>query len=219
MDLARQERAAAFSRQSMLMAELDHRVKNTLANIQALVRQTKGGADSLEDFALGLEMRIRAMARAHDLLGAAGRTNASVRAMVEEEMAPFWTASNNQSRIVGAPLRLSSKAAMPFTMVMHELISNAAKYGALSVATGSVDIAWSRGADSGDLVLTWQERNGPAVTAPTRRGFGSVVIERSLRHELKGHGVLTFHPDGVGCILTIPAAYVMADDTEEVTHV
>ena len=228
MDLARQERAAAFSRQSMLMAELDHRVKNTLANIQALVRQTKGGAGTLEDFALGLEMRIRAMARAHDLLGAAGRTDVSVRAMVEEEMAPYWTTSNtsntsntpnNQSRIAGADLMLSSKAAMPFTMVMHELISNAAKYGALSNATGSVDIAWTRTAGAGDLVLTWQERNGPPVAAPTRRGFGSVVIERSLRHELKGHGVLTFHPEGVGCILTIPAAYVVADDTDKAAHV
>ena len=228
MDLARQERAAAFARQSMLMAELDHRVKNTLANIQALVRQTKGGASSLEEFALGLEMRIRAMARAHDLLGTAGRSNASVRAMVEEELAPFWTKINT-SRIAGADLQLAPKAAMPFTVVMHELISNAAKYGALSSTAGSVDIGWSRvpaagtdagaGAGAGDLVLTWKESNGPAVTPPTRRGFGSVVIERSLRHELKGSGILTFHPDGVGCILTIPAAYIVAAETPEPAHV
>ena len=219
MDLARQERAAAFSRQSMLMAELDHRVKNTLANIQALVRQTKGGASSLEDFALGLEMRIRAMARAHDLLGAAGRTDASVRAMVAEEIAPFWSETHDNIRISGLDLRLAPKAAIPFTMVMHELISNAAKYGALSTAAGSVDIGWCRMPGAGDLVLTWKESHGPAVTAPTRRGFGSVVIERSLRHELNGSGVLTFHPDGVACVLTIPAAYIVLDMNQESAHV
>lgn len=219
MDLARQDRAAAFSRQSMLMAELDHRVKNTLANIQALVRQTKGGANSLEDFALGLEMRIRAMARAHDLLGAAGRTNASVRAMVAEEIAPFWSATSDKICISGPDLLLSPKAAMPFTMVMHELISNAAKYGALSTAAGSVDIAWSRAPSTGDLLLAWKERHGPAVVPPTRRGFGSVVIERSLRHELNGSGVLTFDPDGVACILTIPGAYIVLDANQDGAHV
>lgn len=218
MDLARQERAAAFNRQSMLMAELDHRGKATLANIQALVRQTKGGASSLEDFARGLEMRIRAMARAHDLLGAAGRTNASVRAMVTEEIAPFWSETHDNIRISGLDLLLSPKAAMPSTMVMHELISNAAKYGALSTAAGSVDIGWFRMPGAGDLMLTWKESHGPAVTAPTRRGFGSVVIERSLRHELNGSGVFTFHPDEVACVPTIPAAYIVLNVNQGSAH-
>jgi len=214
-EVTRQEREAAFARQAMLIAELDHRVKNTLANIQALVRQTKTQAHTLEDFALGLEMRIRAMAHAHDLLGESRRQGASVRRLIEEEMVPFRDRKDNNARILGDYVLLSSKAAMPFTMVMHELISNAAKYGALSTATGHVDIAWSRVSAAGDLVLTWKECGGPAVTTPTRRGFGSVVIERSLRHELKGSGVLTFHPDGVGCILTIPAAYIVATETQE----
>ncbi|MBC7452648.1 MAG: GAF domain-containing protein [Massilia sp.] len=218
-DGARQEREAAYARQSMLMAELDHRVKNTLANIQALVRQTKTQAHSLEEFALGLEMRIRAMAHAHDLLGETSRSGASVRRLIEEEMAPFRAGQDHNGRIDGGDFLLLSKAAMPFTMVMHELISNAAKYGALSTAAGSVDIAWSRVAGAGDLVLTWKECNGPAVTPPTRRGFGSVVIERSLRHELKGSGVLNFYIDGVGCVLTIPAAYIVPDDALETSHV
>ena len=219
MGLARQEREAAYERQSLLMAELDHRVKNTLANIQALVRQTKGSASSLEDFALGLGLRIRAMARAHDLLGMAGRSGASVRTLVEEEMAPFRTDKNSQGRIAGADLRLSPEAAMPFTMVMHELISNAAKYGALSTPAGSVAIDWNVEEPDGALVLTWKERNGPPVTPPTRRGFGSVVIERSLRHELKGRGSLSFEPDGVACVITIPARYLLADGTAEAAHV
>jgi len=214
-----QEREAAFARQSMLMAELDHRVKNTLANIQALVRQTKTQAHSLEEFALGLEMRIRAMAHAHDLLGESSKMGASVRRLIEDEMAPFRSNQDHPGRMRGDNFRLLSKAAMPFTMIMHELISNAAKYGALSTAAGSVDITWSRLAQSGDLVLTWQEHGGPAVVPPLRRGFGSVVIERSLRHELKGSGTLTFHVEGVGCVLTIPGAYVVLDDTPATAQV
>ena len=214
-EVTRQEREAAFARQAMLIAELDHRVKNTLANIQALVRQTKTQAHTLEDFALGLEMRIRAMAHAHDLLGESSRKGASVRRLIEEEMAPFRAGKDNNGRICGGDFLLSSKAAMPFTMVMHELISNAAKYGALSTAAGSVDIDWSQAPGAGDLVLTWKECDGPAVTPPTRRGFGSVVIERTLRHELKGSGILTFAADGVGCILTIPAAYLVAAETPQ----
>ncbi|NMM36406.1 MAG: GAF domain-containing protein [Glaciimonas sp.] len=218
-DLAREERETAFKRQSMLMSELDHRVKNTLANIQALVRQTKTQASSLEDFALGLEMRIRAMARAHDLLGETSRKGASVRRLVGDELAPFQTGKNGNSRISGDDVLLSSKAAMPFTMVMHELISNAAKYGALSTSTGNIDISWSRAAGSGALVLIWKERNGPQVEPPTRRGFGSVVIERSLRHELKGSGTLSFDADGVGCVISIPAEYIVPDETQEAIHV
>ena len=219
MGLAREERETAFAHQGMLIAELDHRVKNTLANIQALVRQTRGSASSLEDFALGLEMRIRSMARAHDLLGTAGRTNAFVRTMVEEEMAPFLTEINNKSLISGPDLLLSPKAAMPFTMVMHELISNAAKYGALSRPAGSIAIAWWVDAGDGALVLKWKERNGPPVTPPARRGFGSVVIERSMRHELRGSGRLSFDPDGVACVVSIPAQYIVTAATLEVARV
>ena len=208
-DLARQEREAAYNRQSILMSELDHRVKNTLANIQALVHQTKAGAESLEDFALGLEMRIRAMARAHDLLGETSRNGASLRKLIEEELAPFWSEGN--TRIAGPDLLLLPKAAMPFTMVMHELVSNAAKYGALSTPAGSVDVSWHRASSDGALTLCWKERNGPPVMLPTRRGFGSVVIERSLRHEIKGGGTLSFEANGVGCQIMIPGQYIAAD--------
>lgn len=208
-DLARQEREAAFQRQSMLMAELDHRVKNTLANIQALIRQTKASASSLEDFALGLEMRLRAMARAHDLIGANNSHGASVRKLIEEELAPFRSEKNDHSVIHGCNFLLSSKAAMPFTMVMHELTSNAAKYGALSNLIGSVVVEWFQNADDGALVLVWKERNGPLVQPPARRGFGSVVIERSLLHEIKGSAVLRFDPDGVSCVITIPVEHIV----------
>ena len=219
MDLARQEREAAFAHQSLLMAELDHRVKNILANIHALVKQTKAGAHSLEDFALSLELRIRAMVNAHSLMAATRWEGASVRRLVEEELAPFRRTKDDNLCITGDDLMLSTGAAMPFTMVVHELVSNAAKYGALSTAAGGVDIDWYREGGDGALVLTWKERNGPPVTPPTRRGFGSVVIERSLRHEINGHCALTFDADGVGCVITIPAGHVVPEQESEARHV
>ncbi|MFZ4539053.1 HWE histidine kinase domain-containing protein, partial [Propionivibrio sp.] len=212
MDLARQEREAAFEQQNLLMAELDHRVKNTLANIQALVRQTKSGAESLDDFALSLEQRIRAMAHAHDLMGASRWKGASVRKLVEEELAPYRAGKNGNLRISGDDLLLSPKAAMPFTLVVHELTTNAAKYGALSTPSGSIDIGWCQAAGDGELVVTWKERNGPPVAPPIRRGFGSVVIERSLRHEVNGTCILKFDTEGVSCVITIPAEHLLLDD-------
>ena len=120
--------------------------------------------------------------------------------------------------IAGDDLMLSTGAAMPFTMVVHELVSNAAKYGALSTPAGSIAIGWSQEGDDGALVLTWKERNGPPVTQPTRRGFGSVVIERSLRHEINGHCTLTFDADGVGCVITIPAGHVVLEQESKARH-
>ncbi|GEO37957.1 signal transduction histidine kinase [Skermanella aerolata] len=207
VDLARKEREATLAHQDLLMAELDHRVKNALASIQALVQQTRVGAGSIDDFATGLERRIRAMSHAHDLMSETRWKGASVRALVEEEMAPFRSERNCNLRISGDDVMLSPKAALPFTLVMHELTTNAAKYGALSTPAGAIDIRW--GLKDGALVLNWMERGGPAVAPPTRRGFGSAVIERSLRHEVKGTCSLTFGREGVDCVFMIPADCVI----------
>jgi len=209
MELARLEREVAFSQQSLVMAELDHRVKNTLANIQALVQHTKAGASSLDDFALALQRRISAMAHAHRLLAASRWQGATVRSLLEEELAPFQATGNVNILIRGEDVLLSPAAALSFTLIAHELASNAAKYGALSVPTGHVAIDWRR-LDDGTLELTWQERDGPPVAPPTRRGFGSVIIERSLRHELQGRSTLRFDTGGVCCTLTIPPAHLVA---------
>ena len=218
MDVTRREREAAFAHQSLLMAELDHRVKNTLANIQALVRQTLPGADSLEGFALSLERRIRAMAHAHNLMSATRWQGASVRGLMKEELAPFQQEKTGNIRMSGDDVLLTPTAALPFTLVMHELTSNAAKYGALSTAAGFIDIGWRQDGD-GALVVTWKERNGPPVTPPTRRGFGTVIIERSLRHDIKGTSTLAFDPEGVGCVITIPSEHVVPNNPGEAGHV
>ena len=219
VDLARQQREATLAYQSMLMAELDHRVKNILANIQALVRQTKSGAQSVEAFALSLERRIRAMAHAHGLMAETHWKGASLRALVEEELAPYVAENTDNIRISGDDVMLSPNAALPFILVVHELVTNAAKYGALSTPDGCVEIGWHCEGAGGALVMNWQERNGPPVKAPKHRGFGSVVIERSLRHEIKGTCKLTFNIDGVGCIISIPAKELIRTTQKEMVHV
>jgi two-component sensor histidine kinase len=213
VELAERERKAAFARQNLLMAELDHRVKNTLANIQALVRQTREGATSLESFTQTLAQRIRAMSHAHDLMASARWQGATVRKLLQEELAPFRSASGTNIRMSGDDhLMLLPKAAMPFTLVVHELTTNAAKYGALSTAMGYIDIHWERTGPAGPLGIQWRECNGPAVAAPMRRGFGSTLIERSLSQEIDGNCTLTFAPDGVCCVMSIPAEHLMVQE-------
>lgn len=216
MELARLAREAAFSQQSLLMAELDHRVKNTLANIQAMVQHTRAGAPTLDSFARGLERRIGAMAHAHRLLANSRWQGATVRGLLDEELAPFQGVKNVFLR--GENVLLSPAAALTFNLLMHELISNATKYGALSTQEGCIHIDWSRQSD-GALEFCWKERGGPPVTPPTRRGFGSVIILRSLRHELQGSSSLNFEPDGVSCVVTIPAVHLVPAVEKEMPHV
>jgi two-component system, chemotaxis family, sensor kinase Cph1 len=212
LDLARREREVLFARQSDLMAELDHRVKNTLANIHALVQQTKTQSSSVEEFIENLESRIRAMAHAHNLLSETHWEGASIRSMIEQELAPFADSGGANVRLSGRDWVLTPTAAMAFNMVLHELTTNAAKYGSLSVPEGTVDVRWDVDPASGNLLIHWKELGGPPVAPPTRRSFGSVVIERSLRHELKGSCVLQFAPDGVACEAVIPAAHLVRAD-------
>jgi len=219
VDLARRERDAAISYQDTLMAELDHRVKNILASIQAMVRQTGKGANSLEDFTRALEQRIRAMADAHGLLAANRWLGARLRSIIEDEMAPYRAANRGNVHISGDDIMLSPKAALPFTLVLHELACNAAKYGSLSTPAGCVEVNWRMEPNDGALVVTWKELGGPPVAPPARRGFGSVIIERSLRYELAGESTLTFEADGVGCVISMPSEYVVSDDNGLTGHV
>ncbi|MEI6559509.1 MAG: sensor histidine kinase [Rhodospirillaceae bacterium] len=114
---------------------------------------------------------------------------------------------------------LEGKAALPITLVIHELTTNAAKHGALSTPDGRVDVGWRREAGTGALVVEWQERNGPPVTVPLTRGFGSAVIERSLSHDLGATSALRFDPGGVRCVITIPAAHIAPTDHRKPDHV
>jgi two-component sensor histidine kinase len=203
-----QERAQARERQDLLLAELDHRVKNTLANIQALVRHSSSGAAGLETFVSDLHARLRAMAQAHSLLSSSRWEGAGLRSIAEEQLLPYLggDAGAERIRIAGPDVRLRPKPALALSLALHELATNAAKYGALSAPGGCVRLAWR--IEDERLLLEWQEQGGPAVAPPARRGFGSLAIERGLAYEVGGSSHLSFAPGGVTCRIEMPLRQV-----------
>jgi two-component sensor histidine kinase len=199
-------RKRAELEQLRLAAELRHRVKNTVAVVQSIARQTlrSDAPAAAETF----HARLNALARAHTLLTEAGRTALDIGAVVEGALEPFRAREPAPLRVAGPELTLDAQAASTLTLVLHELATNAAKYGALSVPGGQVDVTWTTGGEAGDapVSLTWQESGGPAVEPQPRRGFGSLMIERSIAHELGGRATLEFLPAGVRCRVEIPPA-------------
>lgn len=210
------ERKIAADRDQLMMAELDHRVKNTLANIVALVSQTSVSADSLSAFAIGLAERIKSMAKAHSLLSQSRWVGVAIDSLLKEELAPY-TGGNAACEIVGPSLVLTSKSALALSLAIHELATNAAKYGALSSPVGRVAIRWTF-SETGGLNLCWTESCGPKVGTPTRRGFGSTLIERALAMETEGMATLHFRPGGVVCEVVLPPSSIVKVDNIEVTE-
>lgn len=206
-------RAAAAAHQSFLMAELDHRLKNILANIQALLRHSRrraaGPAIDADAFVEDFEARLHAMATAHDLLHASRWEGARLRPLVAEELRPHADATGGgRIAMSGRDLVLRPRAAMSLSLALHELATNAVKHGALSRPEGRVALRWRCG--RAGLVLHWAEHDGPPAAAPTRRGFGLTVIERSLAYELGGSGRLVFAPEGLRCTIRIPAEHILS---------
>jgi len=202
-DAAAREQMRAWQQEQLLKAELDHRVKNTLANIQALVSQTSRTASSVANFTEGLGRRIRSMSRAHSLLTQSRWEGASIEQLIGDELAAYKARHENFA-LNGPPLFLKPNTALALSLAIHELATNAAKYGALSVGTGYVDVSWQIDG-SGGVDLLWRESGGPAVSVPQRRGFGSTLIELALSMETGGTSVLSFVPSGVTCTITLPA--------------
>ena len=202
-NLVDRERRAAQESQLLLVAELNHRVKNVLAVIRSLVRQSRQVATSFESFTDDLQSRIHALAKAHDLLTQAHWKLAPLRGLVEVE-AEAWTEPGDPRLVLeGPPVMVEARAYQSLALVLHELMTNAAKYGALSVRDGRLTVAWSL-EKTGNLVLTWTERGGPPVVPPTRRGFGTIVIEQSVPFELQGEATIVYPPEGVCARFVIP---------------
>ncbi|WP_051675822.1 HWE histidine kinase domain-containing protein [Polaromonas glacialis] len=201
------ERKKAGERDRLLMAELDHRVKNTLANIQALVVQTSRSADTLTGFVEGLDGRIQSMAKAHSLLSESRWEGVSISRLLSEELAPFGR-RDHAFTIEGTDLVLTPKSALSLSLAIHELVTNAAKYGAFSAPGGSVAVRWTLAGDS-SVSLSWAEAGGPPVRPPTRRGFGSTLIERALAMETEGRATLRYLPGGVVCDVFLPSSSVL----------
>jgi light-regulated signal transduction histidine kinase (bacteriophytochrome) len=209
MDQVMREREQARVQQDFLMAELDHRVKNTIATIQALVRFSASGAPGQEAFTRNIQERLHAMARAHSMLSQSRWKGLDLQKVIEEQFAPFGGA--DRVKITGSKLMLRPKAALSASLALHELTTNAAKYGALSVAAGWVDVSWAEQTREGKrwLALRWTEHGGPVVAPPRRSGFGRVLVERSLAYDVNGHVDLDFRPEGLTCTAMIPFEHVI----------
>jgi PAS domain S-box-containing protein len=201
------EHKAAEERQKLLIDELNHRVKNTLATVQSLAAQTAHGASSQTAFQQAFEGRLIALGRAHDQLTARHWENADLKDILAAIAAPYETGGVNQIVLNGDSVTLTPRAALTLAMTFHELATNAAKYGALSVPAGRVDISWdmtwglSRRPDL--LRIDWCEQGGPTVAPPARRGFGTKFIETSIAFELGGTARIRFEEAGVRCTMQL----------------
>jgi two-component sensor histidine kinase/CheY-like chemotaxis protein len=204
------ERKRSAARDQLLMAELDHRVKNTIANIQALVVQTSRSADTLTGFVEDLDGRIQSMAKAHSLLSQSRWEGVSIDKLLGEELNAY--ASGGSAVVLsGRDVLLTPKSALSLSLAVHELATNAGKYGALSTPGGCVTVNW-RMADDGGIELSWIETGGPPVKPPARLGFGSTLIERALAMETGGRAINHYLRTGVVCEVFLPSSSVSHSD-------
>jgi two-component sensor histidine kinase len=186
-----------------LTRELNHRVKNTLANVLSIIALTRRRSKDVDSFADSLNGRIRALSATHDLLTQSGWGTTPIRALIEAELAPYTRDGDHTIELQGPEVELAPNDALSLGLAIHELATNAAKYGALSVAGGSLRIHWTMIAD--DLTrIDWRERGGPTVPAKRARGFGTELVEKIVAHELGRPVDLQFSPEGVDCTLTVP---------------
>ena len=206
-NLIDRERRVAQESQLLIVAELNHRVKNVLAVIRSLVRQSRQSATSIDVFTADLQARLDALSIAHDQLTQSHWKAAPLRGLIDVE-SQAWTEVGDTRLVLSGPyVMVEARAYQSLALVLHELMTNAAKYGALSTKEGQLAIAWTL-EPAGDLVLTWTERNGPPVEPPQRRGFGSIVVEQSIPFELQGEAHISYDPEGVIATFKIPADFV-----------
>ena len=190
----------------LLARELQHRMKNALATVQALAVQTMRGSTSPEAFIDAFCGRLAALARAHSLLMQHHQDGVSLHELVNLQLAPYRSTEPERVTVAGPAITLPPAAALALNLVLHELTTNAVKYGSLSMPAGRIEVSWwlEGSADGQRLVLTWAEASGPDTRVPERHGFGCQLIERSIAHELDGTVQLEFLPEGVRCRIELP---------------
>ena len=186
---------------SLLAHEAEHRARNVLATVQATVHLTQ--SDTPEGLKQAIEGRIRALANVHKLFVESRWAGAELRSLVEEELAAYCQDRDGRTRIEGPDLLLRPDMAQAIAVTLHELATNAAKYGALSAGDGHVQVEWSLGPD-GRLVLRWTEARGPPVKRPMRQGFGTRVMESMIRGQLQGEMRFDWRAEGLACEITLP---------------
>jgi light-regulated signal transduction histidine kinase (bacteriophytochrome) len=206
-DEATAERHQANARQELLIAELNHRVRNILGVIRGLIRQSQSDEEPVQKFVKIVDGRIHALARAHNQITDDHWGPAPLKALVDAEAAAF--AADKTERIVaeGPPILLNPQAFSTMALVLHELVTNSTKYGGLSTQEGHVDLTWYRNKDR-DLVLSWKEEGGPPVRQPNRKGFGTTIIERSVPYDLGGKVQARYDLAGYNATFVLPARHV-----------
>jgi PAS domain S-box-containing protein len=202
------ERKRAEERQNLLTREVDHRAKNALALAQSIVRLTR--AENVKEYAETVEGRINALARVHTILSLSSWQGAEIGKLVREEMAPY--APSGRVRMSGPEVSLQPRTAQTLALALHELLTNSAKYGALSTLSGQLSITWHTADNM--LDLTWEETGGPAVSEPTCRGFGTRGLMASIESQLGGKALFDWRTEGVVCRLLVPIAKTPAQSDD-----
>ena len=199
------EREQSHRRQKILSRELSHRVKNILTLVDVLANQTAAGASSIDQFLGAFHGRIKALARAQGQWLASEWTGGDLRELVLETL-DACCMKDERVRIEGEPVQVTSDQTMALNLSLHELCTNAAKYGAFSVPDGRLQVNWSTEEVGGSKLvrLLWKESGGPTVKPPTHKGFGNELIERLCPHELNGEAEVKYEPSGLQCVLTFP---------------
>lgn len=198
------ERKAAEAQRNLLVAELSHRVKNTLAIVSSIARQSFSTNPDARDAHRSFDARLRALAQTHTRLAEANWSGVSLETVMFDELAPYHDKHRNNVFLTGPPAMLPPKYALTLGMAAHELATNAVKHGALSVKTGSVDIGWVRDPERDRLRIRWSERGGPPVPTPTHNGFGRLLLERVVASDLAGEVGLDFASEGLTCTIDVP---------------
>lgn len=207
------ERKQAERHQLLLMRELDHRVKNTLAIVSTICARTASSENTVEGFQKAFLGRIHALAATHNLLAEKSWSNLRIGDVVSAELAPYLPEGDERLVLEGLNVWVTPRAATAFGLVVHELATNAAKYGALSTLGGIVSVRGSQDAPGQRLRIEWTESGGPGVTEPTRKGFGRAVITRSLSYAEDGGAELRFLPGGLECVIHIPSQDLPSEQT------
>jgi two-component sensor histidine kinase len=205
------EREAAEKLQKLILEELHHRIKNTLATVSAIASQSLRNATSIAHGQEAIESRLLALGRAHDLLLQARWSSASLATIVRGATEPYDSKGSGRFSLDGPPIEITSAAVLALAMTLNELCTNTTKFGALSVPAGRVGIAWSVDDTTQRLRLTWTETNGPPVHPPTRRSFGTRLME-TLGKQLKGEVTLAYEGSGFVYTLDVPLSSLKAPE-------
>jgi PAS domain S-box-containing protein len=198
------ERKEAEAQRDLLVAELSHRVKNTLATVISIARQSFATNPNAVEAQRSFNARIRALGQTHSRLAEAKWSGVVLETVLLDELAPYRHEDGANMRLSGPVTVLNAKQALTLGMAMHELVTNAAKYGALATEHGVVDVGWEVDAERKLLTITWAERGGPAVRQPERKGFGRLLIEKVLASDLGGDVSMDFAEGGLKCVISVP---------------